>query len=596
MRFPWPLTVLVACAGRGCRGCGPDDTGHTGDPCQEEAQETWYADADDDGHGNPNKTEVACEAPEGSVAVGDDCDDSDGSVWQETEVYLDADGDGFGTGQPSLSCGVQEGLSAQDGDCDDADVAVNPDAEAVCGDALDNDCDGEPDCANPREATQEELLAARIAGEGSSALGASVLMPGDLDGDGVSELAVGATSLDGAGGAALFSSPVQGELNLADASSVAVGAYAGILAGASLTFGQVDEDDEWDWIIGAPGFASGVGTNAFVVHGPFEAEVSLEANDSVTTLRGVAAWSLVSGLDYRGDATHDLFYGNETAIVLLNGPIDVGEVYPEDLLGGLLGAEEAESGLRVSAVGDVTGDGSVDILIGAPEDSSCDCEAGDADDERLGAGNLYLIDDSAQFFAGRDGELDAHEVARVRVIGESTGSRLGAAVGAAGDVDGDGYADILGGAPGWTRFTADEDVGAAYLLSGAVLSEQEQGALLTAEEGVARVYGEEDGDGVGTSVAGADLDGDGRSEVIVGAPGLEDGRGQVLVWFGAVTGEKGVEDAELALTGEAAGDQLGAALDAGGDVNGLGWADLVVGAPGVEGGDGAVYVFTLDRW
>lgn len=596
MRFPWLLTLLAACAGRGCRGCNSDDTGHTGERCQDEVLQTWYTDADGDGHGDPDETTEACDAPDGSVAIGDDCDDGDGAVWQESAVYADGDGDGYGAGVPTQGCGVHAGFSAQDGDCDDEDAALNPGAEAICGDDIDNNCDGAPDCEDPRDATQAELLLAQIAGESGSALGAAVLLPGDLDGDGASELSVGATALDDAGGAALFSSPILGELELADASALALGANDGILAGSALAVGQLDEDGAWDWVIGAPEFASGVGTNTFIVHGPLEGEVTLEEGASVTVLRGAAAWSLASGLDYRGDEAHDLFYGNESSVVLLNGPLDTGEVYPEDELGGLLGTAEASGGQRIAVIGDATGDGVADVLIGAPADSSCDCEAGDADDDRLDAGNLYLIDDSTTMFAGRAGGLDASEAARVRVIGERTGSRLGAAVGAVGDVDGDGYADLLAGAPGWTRFSADEDVGAAYLLSGGALSELDQGELLAAEDGLARFYGEEDGDSVGASVAGADLDGDGHADVVVGAPGLDRDKGKVLIWFGDVSGERGVDDADLALEGASGGDQFGAALGAGGDVNGLGWADLVVGAPGVEGGDGAVYVFALDRW
>ena len=71
--------------------------------------------------------------------------------------------------------------------------------------------------------------------------------------------------------------------------------------------------------------------------------------------------------------------------------------------------------------------------------------------------------------------------------------------------------------------------------------------------------------------------------------------GAALVWFGAPRGEQEIGDADLTLTGEATGDRFGQAVDAGGDFNGLGWDDLVVGAPGAGGGDGALFVFALDR-
>jgi hypothetical protein len=135
----------------------------------------WYADNDGDGFGDPGAAQLACEAPEGSVADATDCDDAEGTVNPDAaEVcdgqdnncdgavdedsaadaatwYSDADEDGFGdAGAAIVACDQPSGAVADASDCDDGQGAVNPDATERC-DGQDNDCDGdvdEPDAAD----------------------------------------------------------------------------------------------------------------------------------------------------------------------------------------------------------------------------------------------------------------------------------------------------------------------------------------------------------------------------------------------------------------------------------------------------------------
>ena len=58
----------------------------------------WYPDADVDGFGADDGAVTGCEAPEGFVAVGGDCDDADDGRHPLTRWYGDGDGDGFGSG------------------------------------------------------------------------------------------------------------------------------------------------------------------------------------------------------------------------------------------------------------------------------------------------------------------------------------------------------------------------------------------------------------------------------------------------------------------------------------------------------------------
>jgi hypothetical protein len=92
-------------------------------------QNTYYADFDLDGFGDLNNVVFACDLPQGFVTDNSDCDDA-------VLTFIDADGDGFG-GTELSSCGV-----VLDGDCDDLDAMVNPLSNEICGNSIDEDCNG----------------------------------------------------------------------------------------------------------------------------------------------------------------------------------------------------------------------------------------------------------------------------------------------------------------------------------------------------------------------------------------------------------------------------------------------------------------------
>ncbi|MFN4255121.1 MAG: MopE-related protein, partial [Saprospiraceae bacterium] len=122
--------------------------------------QTYYADLDGDGYGDPNNTILAATAPGGYVSNDDDCDDSNPNL--PTIFYADTDGDSYGVagGGTTLACATPPGFSPNDEDCNDSNPAINPGATEVCGNGVDENCDtftgvsdfvGDltPSCVNP---------------------------------------------------------------------------------------------------------------------------------------------------------------------------------------------------------------------------------------------------------------------------------------------------------------------------------------------------------------------------------------------------------------------------------------------------------------
>ena len=239
---------------------------------------------------------------------------------------------------------------------------------------------------------------------------------------------------------------------------------------------------------------------------------------------------------------------SQTAFLLLVSAFPAAHSRPIDLM-DLHGSPGDQLGISVAGAGDVDGDGFDDIIAGATDGIGNGDEPG-----------------TAVVYSGLDGTV-LH-----RFVGESDGDAFGTAVAGAGDVDRDGFDDVIVGA----RYDDHTAIfsGAVKVYSGAT------GAELHA------FYGDGEGDRLGYSVAGAgDVNADGFADIVAGAV-FDNNKG---FWSGSAYVFSGRNGALLRrFDGDSSFDLLGSSVGGAGDVDGDGFDDIITGAPDSEaGGAGA---------
>ncbi|MFB3850783.1 MAG: FG-GAP-like repeat-containing protein [Acidobacteriota bacterium] len=418
------------------------------------------------------------------------------------------------------------------------------------------------------------------SGQGNSYFGCSVSIAGDVNGDGYSDVIVGAKYWDNPsytdeGQAFVYYGSASGLSTTAD--WVGKPNYAYSLYGCSVsTAGDVNGDGYSDIIVGAEYryISQNREGAAYVYYGSPSGLSTLNWLQSSNVALARFGNSVSCAGDVNGDGYSDVVIG---AINYTNGEANEGAAYlylgskvglstsPDWMIEG--GQESAEMGCSVASAGDVNGDGFSDLLIGADRYTNGDAQEGAA-----------LL-----FYGSASGFLPSSEIIRE---GGQADAQMGNSVAFAGDVNGDGYCDVIVGAPYYDNGQSDE--GAAFLFYGS-------------SNGLSSIpswIGEKDQDnsnyGYAVSSAG-DINGDGYCDVIVSAPAYDfkkEDEGAVFVYYGSPTGLSSAEDWQF--VGGKDYSYLGVSVATAGDINGDGYSDVIIGAPYYENGEaqeGAVFVF-----
>ena len=347
------------------------------------------------------------------------------------------------------------------------------------------------------------------------------------------------------------------ECNQADAR------FGGCVANA----GDVNGDGFVDVIVGAYQFDDGHihGGRVFVYHG------------TASGLSGSPAWSysgdresaflglsVATAGDVNGDGFSDVIIGaplyNNGRIIVVPGSVaglssDPGYFWISDS-----GSAGAWAGLSVATAGDVNGDGYSDIILGAPN---------------LGNG-VAVVHHGGPPGVGNPTGLSSSVSPDWAYFSDQAGSQLGMCVAPAGDLNRDGYSDVIVGAPYYDTSGSGTEDGRAYVFLAAG-----DGSGLSATPSWTR-NGYQAGSHFGWSVASAgSVRGNNLCDVIIGAPDFDDSgnaNGRIYVFQGIAFSVPETVPA-ITLTGENPNDAFGRVVACAGDINSDGFADIFIGAP-----------------
>jgi hypothetical protein len=416
-----------------------------------------------------------------------------------------------------------------------------------------------------------------LSEQGAATLGYSVSRAGDVNGDGFGDVIVGAPLYDAGetdeGAAFIFFGGNGADFDRFPDAQLESNLPTSLMGGSVAAAGDVNGDGYADVLAGAPGFSNGeAGEGAVFLYlggaGAFDTveDARIESNQANAHLGEGAA-----GVgDVNGDGFADIVVGapdfdgghtNEGVAWLYLGGTGAFDTASDARLE--VNQTGAAFGRSVAGAGDLNGDGFADVIVGAPLHDQAD-------------------EGSAFVYFGNPGVDYSQQPMRLTTTQD--GSRLGASVSGAGDVNGDGYDDVVVGADAYDINAPDE--GAAFVYFGGSPFDG------TADE---RLAGNQGSAFFGRSVAGAgDVNGDGYADVIVGAPFYSRGQSEEGVAFVYLGGATFNDIADARLESDQAGAQFGASVSAAGDVNGDGYADVIVGSPWYTGTstlEGAAFVY-----
>ncbi len=582
----------------------------------------WFVDLDGDGFGDDRSEVRSCEALEERVLDGGDCDDAnpfvnpaatevcdepidedcDGEIDEEdafgcTDWYADGDGDGY-AGTAACLCGPEAPyLSETATDCDDARADINPDAVDDPTDWVDQDCTG--GAYVPLEEADRIIAGSTPA----SSEEITHLTLGDVDGDGVEDVAVSTTEhATGAGRIDLLPRRIltDGGHLTDDAFATVRGTEGAIVPLGSRTVLLHDlDDDGFDDLLTAD-YTSGPNITIHRFMGPLSGALDASTADELTGTNRFyysAVEEARQGLlvlrpgppDDSGQPTMFMAhsqvrtYANSTYRYLGDGTqwrlgdeglVRAWDVLPEE------GNRYGYAGDEIALAGDLDGDGNADTLIVDPY--SPFTPIGGAESTRRGYWALYT---------------DGLDTPTTEVVANRFYRNIGGRFAGEGDFDGDGYND-LAVAP-YDSDHGRADGGAVHVAYGPF----PEGTVDIVDLPQTIILGSIDEEQADCVVSPGDVDGDGADDLLIGGAGAPGG----AVYVFTRLGEAGVIetlDATAALMGNGApsGRTVGACAGATerrflgvGDLDGDGGAEVLVGGAQADPGDGsatnALFIF-----
>lgn len=523
-------------------------------------------------NGSDSMEQAESVPPQGLPKLGE-AHATSGGYQAPADSVDDLDGDGFAVPR----------------DCADFDPEVNPDAVEICGNEQDDDCDhSSGSCARTGALLTSDFEHAIYGEYEDDYVGTSLLLVPDVDGDGTDELVVGGGLGWGArcGGLYVFRGGGARGTTLSDADQI-VPDDEHCEIGSGMSWGDFDADG-----VAEVATASSGGDD----HAPYG--TSYLEIDQV----GTALWSDVA-VTISGDdpsSNYDLIdfpaawqrpMDVDGAILAVGmGPIESGgplvhlflpPVVPSDIMDSDASLLSDDTWQRISTmvdVGDLDGDGATSLAVGV---STLELDSGEV---TSGVAIIDIMPTSSMLLADVDHRLWGTT--------ESDGDALYPAP--SGDVDGDGYGDLIirdhGGDCGGLAY-----VGIVEIWHGPIESDLVHNASPIQICGVAeREFFGYSADGSG------DLDGDGRTDLIAGQYFSDVGyEGRVNVFYGPLSDGMSVStSADWTVTGATSRSLAYYGLS-GGDWNGDGVDDLVVGGGGdstVASASGAAFIFYGAGW